>query len=192
MLHTMKKNPKFASVAVLLAIFMLPFSANALDTTTQENTCAEIGFKRKTEAHANCVLELLDRQKSKMPVSPDDAACKKYGFKKGTSDYSTCLMRIDQARQQAQQQYAMQEEQTRQYEEQLAMYKKEQKRKAAEKSLDMSLRMLNGMTPTDALLTAGTGAPIRPLNQPPAITTIQMPNGKVMNCEVTNGRTFCF
>ena len=43
---------------------VLASNATALDTSNEEKTCSEIGFKKKTEAHANCVLELISRKKN--------------------------------------------------------------------------------------------------------------------------------
>ena len=163
-----------------------------LDTAEEEKTCLDIGFKRKTEAFANCVLELMDRNKSNIASGdPDDSACRGYGFKPKTSDYASCRQQIDMARQNAQRQQSQFEEQNRLYEEQLAMQKREIKRANNQRALDMSLRLLNGQSPTDAVLGAGTGAPIRPVN-PSNSQLIQMPNGKMVNCITNGGLTQCY
>jgi hypothetical protein len=49
----------------IISIFFLTFSigpAIALDTSSEEQTCVDIGFKRQTEPFANCVLQLLERR----------------------------------------------------------------------------------------------------------------------------------
>ena len=108
---------KIVGTLVLLFFFTLCGNVYALDTSTEEKTCSEIGFKRKTEAFGNCVLELVQRKGgqvnrqssqtvSQSPLSndPDDATCRKYGFRAGTNEYAQCRQQIDQARQDSQRQ----------------------------------------------------------------------------------------
>ena len=45
-----------------LTTLMISTGAWALDTSVEEFTCKEIGFKPKTEKFANCVLELYERK----------------------------------------------------------------------------------------------------------------------------------
>ena len=97
----------------------------ALDTIAEENICAEIGFKKKTEQFANCVLELVNRKSNKvvattpttLPSNPDDAACQQKGLKPGTNDYSQCRLQINNAKLQAAQQKAQYEAQQRESQE---------------------------------------------------------------------------
>jgi len=84
----------------------------AIDTTADEKTCSEIGFKRKTEPFANCVLELIQRKTGRNTVqsvsnqtvsnNPDDTTCINFGFKVGTNDFAQCKLQINTARQQSQ------------------------------------------------------------------------------------------
>ena len=76
-------------------------------TSSEEASCIEMGFKRKTESFGNCVLELMGRRDAAIAGGdPDGATCIKYGFKPKSPEYASCRLQIDQARQQAQQNQA--------------------------------------------------------------------------------------
>ena len=47
----------------ILFVFTIAISANAADISKYETTCTDIGFKKKTEAYADCVLELISRDR---------------------------------------------------------------------------------------------------------------------------------
>lgn len=179
-------------IKIIFAVTLFSFNAYGLDTSIEEKTCSSIGFKKKTEAFASCVLELLERKQTDIASdNPDDSACRGYGFKPKTSDYARCRQQIDIARQNAQIQRSQFDEQNRLYEEQIALQKREIKRANNQRALDQSLRMLNGQSPADAVLGVGTGAPIRPANTSNS-QLIQMPNGKMMNCITNGGLTQCY
>jgi hypothetical protein len=179
-------------IKLFLCLVIFGINVYAVDTSKEESTCTSIGFKKKTEAFANCVLELIDRKDVGMASgNPDDNACRSYGFKPKTSDYANCRQQIDIARHNAQLQQAQFDEQNRLYEEQIALQKREIRRANNQRALDQSLRMLNGQSPTDSVLSAGTGAPIKPAN-PSNSQLIQMPNGKMMNCITNGGLTQCY
>ena len=99
----------YSSIVKVIFLFLAMTSgvAIALDTASEEKTCIEIGFKRKTESFANCVLELVGRKSNKTsvavtaPSNPDDALCQRNGFKPGTNDYSQCRLQINNAKAQA-------------------------------------------------------------------------------------------
>lgn len=57
-------------IRIIKLITIVSFCGNvfAIDTSTEEKTCSEIGFKRKTEAFGNCVLELIDRKNKSQQV----------------------------------------------------------------------------------------------------------------------------
>jgi hypothetical protein len=165
---------------------------SSLDTTEEEKMCTEIGFKKKSPPYANCVLELFERRAAnKLGSNPDDAACRGYGFKPNSADYAACRQQIDIARQNANRQQSQFEEQNRLYEEQIAMQKKEIRRANNQRALDTSLRLLGGQSPADAVVSTGTGAPIRPTNSSNS-QLIQMPNGRMMNCITNGGLTQCY
>ncbi len=163
---------------------------NALETSSEERTCAEIGFKRKTEAFGNCVLDLLERGKSSSIASndPDDATCKKYGFRSGTSDYAKCRQQIDMAKQQANQDRIRFEEEQRRYQAQLDEQKKQRERAAGMAMLGMGLGMMSGQNPGGY----SNYSPVTPPSPQSMNRTYMLPGGKIMNCSTTGNITNCF
>ena len=157
---------------------------SAINSFSEESTCLELGFKRKTELYANCVLDLLDRKSSVAqvdPNNPDDATCRRYGFKPRSAEYGQCRLQIDMAKTQAQQQQAQYLEQQRAYQAQLD----EQKRQR---------RVATGL----ALMQMGAGSSANGYNAygaaptPPNPTRIiTFPNGKTLNCTTTGSMTNC-
>ena len=143
-----------------------------MDTSKEEELCISLGFKNKSPSFGSCVLELIERRSSVSNLSEDDLTCQGYGFRLGSVD-------------------AEYEEQKRQYEEQMAAYQKKIRQEKNQKALDLSLRLLNGQSPTEAVLSAGTGAPIRP-NPPSNTQTLIMPGGRIVNCTTTGNLTQCF
>ena len=176
---------------VIVGLFLVYSSSSyALDTTQHEKTCSEIGFKKKTEAHANCVLELLSRQggsrlnsTSSVSNSPDDATCRGYGFKPGSNAYGECRQKLDFAKQQASQKEREYEEQKRQYDAQL----EEQKRRRQAAAGLALMQMGSGIA-------SGTyNSPLAPPRPPaPTSETIIMPGGRIVNCHTTGTVTNCF
>ena len=163
--------------------------SSSMDTNAEEASCAEIGFKRKTPAFANCVLELVERKEQRLaasqPSDPDDATCRRYGFKPKSNEYASCRLQIDQARQDAQRQQSQFAEQQRQYEEQVAEQKR-QKRIAASMAL---MQMGAGISSGAYNANNAYGALPTPPN--PNRTYI-LPGGKMMNCTTTGTVTSCF
>ena len=126
------------SIVKVAAIFFLLASANifAADLSAHEQTCADLGFKKRTPAYGDCVLELdrrgrtlsnsqaaqeADRQRAEQQRqaqeqqravaargdgSPDHQTCAGFGFVAGTTPYSECRMRISIAKREAQQRQA--------------------------------------------------------------------------------------
>lgn len=165
-------------------------SRDAISTVNEESTCQKIGFKRNTEAFGNCVLELLERKKIDVaPANEDDQLCLSYGFRVGSESFASCKLQIAQARWQASQQQTQYEEQKRQYEAQMEFVRNKARQENARRTLDMSLRMLNGQTPSDAFFGAGTGAPIAP--KAPLPQTIILPGGRAVTCVTQNNVTSC-
>jgi signal transduction histidine kinase len=141
--------------------------------------------------------------------SYEDRRCKEFGFKYKTSGYAECRLKLavmasqslereaeyERQKMQAEQQAKAQEkylaEQNRIAREQLTLQQKEAKRAANQRALDTSLRLLGGQSPADAVISTGTGAPIRPANSSNS-QLIQMPNGKMMNCTTSGGFTQCY
>ena len=109
-----------------VGVFFLLASANifAADLSSHEQTCADLGFKKRTPAYGDCVLELdrrgrtqsnsqaaqeADRQRAEQQRqaqeqqraaaargdgSADHQTCAGFGFVAGTTPYSDCRMRL--------------------------------------------------------------------------------------------------
>ena len=135
---------------ILLILFLFSSQLFAIDLSSFEKTCAEVGFKPKTTDYGDCVLELRSRElkkisKSKIekaniehsstsaqitpsrPVevgdgSNNDNICQKYGFQVGNEGYKKCRLDLDIAQRQAEAQMAQYDQQKRQYMEQKSQY----------------------------------------------------------------------
>jgi hypothetical protein len=158
-------------------------------TASEEASCVEMGFKRKTESFGNCVLELMGRKDTAVAgADPDGATCIKYGFKPKSPEYASCRLQIDQARQQAQQNQA-------QFLEQKQAYDKADKQRridASIKLMDMGQRMTSGQNPADAYRQANGLAPLQPPVAPMQTRTYMLPNNKMMTCTTAGSVTNCF
>jgi hypothetical protein len=153
--------PKAITLAFVFAT--LAGVAHALDTSVEEFTCKEIGFKPKTEKFANCVLELYERKSkgsTNNPVgsrqaapaaqaqrgdgSQDDQTCQRYGLKPGQPEYGNCRMQINLAKQQAAREQARYEAEMAAYEKQKQELEAERKRQLAMRQLQMGLGLMSG------------------------------------------------
>ena len=161
---------------------------SSIDTSTEEKTCADLGFRKKTEGYANCVLELISRNSTPTQVTsndPDDITCRKYGFKPKTNEYASCRLQIDQAKQDAQRQQAQFNEQQKQYQAQLEEQKKQRSRAAGLALMQMGAGISSGAYNANNAYGA--------LPTPPNPNrTYVLPGGKVMNCTTTGTVTNCF
>ena len=174
----------------ILLLVLFSVKVSALDLTDYENQCEDIGFKKKTPAFGECVLELIDRKNKAVAVTEEDQVCQKYGFRLGTAELATCKQQIDMAKQASIRQEEQYRNQKRQYEELVEIQRERERREKAQRALDLSLRLMNGQNPTDAMLGVGTGAPIAP--RMPAPQTIILPNGRGVTCTTQNNVTTCF
>ena len=138
-----------------------------------EATCAELGFKKKTQAYGECVLELDQRetagraqavkqaqQQTQMQAQQkgdgtnEHQMCVKFGFTVGSAPYSDCRLKIaiakrEQAQRQATydiEQQRFQEEQRR-YEAQVAEYEREKERQKGLALLRFSAALAGGTSP---------------------------------------------
>ncbi len=175
--------------------------AYALDTKKEEETCSEIGFKIKTEAHAECVVELLGRKNRKLKNqvqnsnnkaqeisdissqskdqtkgdgTPEHYSCARFGFVLGTSAYAECRMKMDIAKREAQQKQAAYELEMKRYQEQVAQYEKEKERRKGEAMMRFGLSLMGGTSPyfSENLANASRAAAGLP-PVPPAAPDIQ-------------------
>lgn len=162
--------------------------SSSIDTSTEEKVCIDLGFRKKTEGYANCVLELMSRNTAPAQVAtndPDDATCRRYGFKPKSNEYATCRLQIDQAKQDAQRQQAQYDQQQKQYQAQLEEQKKQKSRAAGLALMQMGAGISSGAYNA----TNGYGTLPTPPN--PNRTYI-MPGGGIMNCHTVNNVTTCF
>lgn len=165
---------------------------SGINTGAEEAACVELGFKKKSESYANCVLELIDRKESMNASSdPDDSTCRKYGFRPKTTNYSECRQKIDMFRAESsmrQEQYAIQK---KQFDDQVASIEKERRRQASIETFRYGMGLLDGQTPSQAY---GTSKGYPPAPQPPSSSnqTYVFPNGKIMNCTSSLGVINCF
>jgi hypothetical protein len=196
----------YLPLALLLCVTAGP--AFAIDTSVEEKTCREIGFKPKTEKFATCVLELYERRANadneaqSVAESEDDKACRKYGYKKGTPGFADCKQRIDMARQDYEQKRRDYELQLARYEEEKRRYDEEveaaKRRRLGAAMMTYGLGIASGMRPDEAQARAlGLPPPQRPTISPELQSyqhRIILPNGNVMNCrqQAGNQNIFCY
>jgi hypothetical protein len=138
-----------------------------------EATCADLGFKKKTQAYGECVLELDQREtaarsqaarqlqqqtqiqaQQKGDGTNEHHMCVKFGFVVGTAPYSDCRLKIDIAkREQAQKQAAYEielkryQEEQRRYEAQVAEYEKERERQKGLALMRFGAALAGGTSP---------------------------------------------
>jgi hypothetical protein len=179
---------------IFIYLVFVGVNAQALDLSSHEKTCQEIGFKKKTQAFGECVLELAERtdQATSTPKNSDDDTCRKYGFKPNTPLYGECRMKLDFAKAESLKQQQQYERDQAAYEQQMAAIQKERERQRAMKQLELGLRMMGGQSPIDAVNSVGTNAPIAPRAPTPINQTITMPNGRMVNCTTMGTMTNCF
>lgn len=141
---------------VFIGIISLPITIEAKDLEEHGAKCKDIGFKPKTPAYGDCVLELrrrdvgssasslvkstpgvsVSKTKAKGDGSPDDTTCIQYGFNVGTEQYSQCRLQLNLAKRQFEAQQAQYEQEQLQHQQELSQYEaqiavREQARKRA-------------------------------------------------------------
>lgn len=206
---------------IIALFYIFTGLAFAVDLSKYENTCVEIGFKRKTPAFGECVLELHGRENKATTTSarqqksvqstnsqgdgtPDHIVCAKYGFQVGTPEYSQCRMQIDTAkRAQAQNQLRFEaeqiryEEEQRQYEARLAEYERQKKRQESLAIIQFGLALASG-TSSNFYENLGNAsrqslglAPLPP--QQPAIQNFSIiSRSGIRNCTLEENLIHCF
>jgi len=199
------------SIILVFLLFISMPAAYALDTSREEAVCLDIGFKKKTEQFANCVLELMDRNprtgSRDTATDQDDTTCKKYGFKAGTPDYGKCRQQIDLAKNEAGQRQREFDSRQREYEAQQQAYaaqaaqdEKDRKFNAGMALLGLGSRMMQGQSPyfsqnLGAAMNGQVGSP--PQIAPPLQMDISgprtyiLPGNKTMTCTTTGSITNC-
>jgi hypothetical protein len=194
-----------ASVIQITAAAFMSFGSAAFgaDLAEYEKTCAELGFKKRTPAFGECVLE-LDRRSTeqknraasvraeqKPPTvppppqpqtrpmgdgSPDDVKCQEFGWDVGTLGYAGCRQQLYQLR--------ADQEQYRQalaaYQERVKAHEREAERQRGMRALEMSARLLGGGRGVPSGSSLGP-APVAPV-APPSMYTVQDRYGRSVNC----------
>jgi hypothetical protein len=174
--------------------------------------CKDIGFKPKTPAYGDCVLELRKRDivgnrtntqsltatSTATPIkiqgdgSANDTTCQKYGFSPKTDGYSQCRLQLDTATRQFEAQQMQYESQQAQYEEQKRIYDQQITYQQAEKEkrknlklMELGFRMMGGQPVGDAAMATAGMMPIIPKEPSrPAFEnySIRLPSGITVNC----------
>jgi hypothetical protein len=180
---------RLTAFQITLFCLLVPLSALSLDLGKYEEQCSSIGFKPKTTAFGDCVLELRSRDLGKAKSigsindsgdgTPEHATCQRYGFVSGTTEYAQCRMQIDLAKTQAM-------EQRRQYEEQQAAQQRARDRAKGEAALLLGLGMMSGQQPRQPFGVSNTLQPLPPINR-----TYNLPGGKFMTCNTLGLVTNC-
>lgn len=172
----------------------------------QEATCSDLGFKKKTQAHGECVLELDQRETAEGDGTNEHQMCVKFGFVVSSAPYSDCRLKIDIAkREQAQRQAAYEieqqryQEEQRRYEAQVAKYKREEERQKDFALMRFGLALAGGTSPyfSENLANAGRQSlglapspPTRPQWQ--ENFTITNSAGQMTNCTMVANNINCF
>lgn len=182
-----------------------------------ESKCADIGFKRKTTAFAECVLELdrrsrissvrqqRDAQDLTIPLPEDHQMCIRLGFAPESESFSECRLKLEIAkREMAQRQAAYQiqkqryDEEKRRYDAQLAEYEKEKERQRGLALLRFGAALASGTSPyaSENLANASRQAlgiaPSPPMAPQIQNFTIRNPNGRIINCTSIGTNINCF
>jgi len=178
---------------ILLVQLIFALNAYSLDLTEHEKTCQEIGFKKKTQAFGECVLELDSRntQSSNSLMDDESETCKKFGFKQQSANFAECRLKLSLAKaegERAQQNY---DREKAAYERQMAAIEKERDRQRAMRQLELGLRMMGGQSPVNAMNSIGTNAPIAPTTPMPINQTITTPSGRMITCTTMGTMTNC-
>jgi hypothetical protein len=157
----------------LAGIFLLSGVASFSGISDYETTCSELGFKKRTAAYGECVLELDQRSKTvkAQPIeqpklsqeqvsssqgdgTPEHKTCSRFGFATSTPAYSDCRLKIDIAkREQAQKQLAYEadqrryQEEQRQYEAKVAEYERQKEIQKSLALMRFGLSLMGGTSP---------------------------------------------
>jgi hypothetical protein len=193
----------------LLSFFSFYSISHADDLLEYGTQCKEIGFKAKTPAYGDCVLELRRRDsaknnssqtsiksansiKSSGDGSSEDKSCQSYNFEVGTDAYNQCRLQLNLAKRQFETQQSQYEQQQSQYQYQLQQYQaqvaaleKEKERRKNLNLMELGLRMMAGQSMTDASMATAGMLPIQPqAPSRPAFEnySVTMPGGRTTNC----------
>lgn len=205
---------------VLLTCFLLTCGYSVAGLAEHEATCSELGFKKKTQAYGECVLELDQRESAgriqsikqsqqqaqqKGDGTNEHQMCVKFGFTVGSAPYSDCRLKIDIAkREQAQRQAAYEieqqryQEEQRRYEAQVAEYERQKEKQKGEAMMRFGLALMGGTSPYASENFANAArqslgmAPTPPTRPQIQNFTITSPAGRMTNCTMVGNNINCF
>jgi hypothetical protein len=189
--------------------------SSALDLSSFEKTCSELGFKKKTQLFGECVLELNQREKNSIAKKNNDlnkigtdnntkiSSCESFGFQRGTSQYAQCQMQIEIAKNellQKQKQFEFEkskfEEKQRDYDEKLLSFEQEKERREGIAWLQLGAALFSNGNTREYLINSARqtiGLPPIPPTAPESQNfTVTNPFGKMMTCSVTQSTIDCF
>lgn len=162
---------------IIFALMAYAGGVGAIDLTAHEKTCAELGFKKRTPAFGECVLELdqrtsvertqavkLNQQQVQQQVQQQaqqqgdgtnaHQMCDKFGFVVGSAPYSDCRLKINIAKQeQTQRQATYDAEQRRylieqqRYDAQVAALERQKEKQRADGLIRFGLALMGGTSP---------------------------------------------
>lgn len=206
-------------IVIPLAL-LLTCSFSFAGLAEHELTCADLGFKKKTQAYGECVLELDQRESAgrtqsvkqsqqeslqKGDGTNEHQMCVKFGFQVGSAPYSDCRLKIDIAkREQVQRQAAYDieqqryQEEQRRYEAQVAEYERQKEKQKGLALLKFGAALAGGTSPyfSENLGNAGRQslglAPIAPTRPQIQNFTITNPAGRMTNCTAVGNNINCF
>ena len=195
---------------VQVGVVLLLYSGAALcaDLSEYEKTCAELGFRPRTPAYGECVLELdrrakVGQQSNRSRVdqeqrqaeqrrqeetamsgdgTPDHQTCYRYGFRPGTTPYAECRLKLDIARRELEQKQADYEMRQREYVARQAEYENELDRRRRMAALDIARRLAGGQGFANSIAGAAGIAPIAPQRPSMENYFITMPGGRNATC----------
>lgn len=151
---------------VLASLLACSGAVYGAELSDYEKTCLDLGFKKRTSAYGECVLELdkrsTDQQKqaerargaqqrqtqeqqelqraARGDGSPDHQTCAGFGFVAGTTPYSECRMRISIAKREAQQRQASFDAEQQRYETERQEYEAKVAEQKKQKQVDAWLK----------------------------------------------------
>ena len=179
------------------------------DLSSYERTCTDIGFKPRTQAYGECVLEFDRRAKTNVNtivspplsanatnLSPEDQQCAKFGFDAGTSPFADCRLKLEMNKRDALQRQSAYEAEQQRYQEQVAAAEKEKARQKSDAQIRYGLALMQGRSPNfsdnvnSANQSMGWAPPSAPT--PPQLQSfiIQSPKG-MTTCTVMGNMYNC-
>jgi hypothetical protein len=165
--------------------------ASLQSTNYAESECERIGYKRKTEKYAECVIELYSRIKKSIIAQPpknlsqEGRQCIEIGFVYNSAEFSNCQIQLRQLASQ-EQHYKTQHET---YNQQLQLQQKQQNLYEAEILFGIADRAFNYGS-NNSSNSVIINQPPRTLS-PPSPLRLRLPSGNNVNCSYVGATYSC-